>query len=72
MIHSNLECGNTRSATTPARLRHGVQENHLLHGRVQQRHRTRDTGLVRREKRETCQQMLIAVLMLRRIPSDGC
>ena len=59
------------SATTPARLRHGVQEKHL-HARVQQRHRTHDTGLMRREKRETCQQVPIAVLILRRIPSDGC
>ena len=42
------------------------------HARVQQRHRTHDTGLVRREKRETCQQVLIAVLISRRIPSDGC
>ena len=38
---------------------------------MQQCHRAHDTGLVRSEERETCQQVLIAVLILRRIPSDG-
>ncbi|KIM56071.1 hypothetical protein SCLCIDRAFT_29875 [Scleroderma citrinum Foug A] len=71
MIHS-LEHGNTRRATTPTCLRHRVQEKYLLDLRVQQCHRAHNAELVRSEESETCQQVLIAVLIVRRIPSNGC
>ena len=71
MIHS-LERGNTRRAATPACLRHRVQEKYLLDPRVQQCHHAHNAELVHSEESETCQQVLIAVLIVRRIPSNGC